>query len=196
MAQRGIIERIARIAEPVARSMGLEIWGIECLPSGRTLVRIYVDVPVGERFAGEAGDPDASGGMREAGGCGPDVDSCAAMSRQVAFALDAEDIFPQSYVLELSSPGLARSFFSLAQLAPYIGCELEAELARERSSGRNRITRGKLLAVREKDFILVAAGEEEIFAWEDMHKLRLVPDLPFPKTKKTENAGAARKKTG
>jgi ribosome maturation factor RimP len=178
MAESDIVRRIARIAEASVRAAGLEIWGVEYIASGRGLVRIYVDTPA----AGEGASPDSA--AREAGGGGPGIEQCAAVSRRVALALDAEDMFPHAYILELSSPGLDRVFFSLSQLRPYVGRVLELDLAfscRD-MSGRRRL-RGRLLAVGEESFSFMPddAERERSFRWEEARRIRLVPVLPFPR---------------
>lgn len=181
-------ERIARIAEPLASALGLEIWGVECIPSGRMLVRVYVDAPAGAPASAER---DA---LREEGGTGPSIEQCALISRQLGLALDADDVFPHAYVLELSSPGLARRFFSPAQLAPYTGCKLEAELvcAQEALPGQKRLS-GILRAVEEDAFILAAADAPDLrIAWASVRRARLVPDLPFSDRTKPGKKKAAR----
>ncbi|MFW5733494.1 MAG: ribosome maturation factor RimP [Oceanidesulfovibrio sp.] len=93
--------RIERIARTMASAFGLELWGVQYKPSGkRGVVRVFLDKP-GE---GEV-----------------DVDECAQVSRHMSVALDAEDIVPGRYTLEVSSPGLERLFFSLEQLAGHEG---------------------------------------------------------------------------
>jgi ribosome maturation factor RimP len=183
MAQQNIVHDITRIAEPVVRSLGLAIWGIEITPSGRTVVRIYVDTPPG---------------TREVDGKGPGVDQCAKVSRHVALALEAEDIIPHAYVLEVSSPGLERPFFALAQLAPYVGNDLELKLrgAQPELPDRKHL-RGKLLAAGEHGFTLLAydAPEETRLSirWENVRKAVLAPELPFSNLEKPGKKNSAPK---
>lgn len=89
---------IEALAAPLAESMGLQLWGVEVLGSGRPVLRIYVE---GEK------------------GC--DIDECAEFSRLLGLTLDVEDIIPGAYSLEVSSPGLERIFFNYEQLGKYIG---------------------------------------------------------------------------
>ena len=190
MDQHGIIREITRIAEPLVRSLGLDLWGIEVLPSGRTLVRIYLDTPPGTREADESA-PDA-------GGKGPGIDQCAHVSRHVGLALEAEDIIPYAYVLEVSSPGLERPFFALAQLAPYVGGDLELRLgsAQPELPDRKRL-RGKLLAVGEHVFTLLAydapAETRLSIRWDCVRKATLAPKLPFAGMEKPGHGKSAPK---
>jgi ribosome maturation factor RimP len=184
MEQQDLVREITRLAEPVARSAGLAIWGVELIPAGRTVVRIYVDTLPGAALADEA---DAS--AREADGRGPGIDQCAYVSRHAGLALEAEDIIPRAYVLEVSSPGLDRAFFALAQLEPYVGSDVELKLSRAQPElpDRRRL-RGRLLAVGEDDFTLLAcdAPEETRLAirWDNVRQARLAPELPFSNLEK------------
>ena len=181
MAQQDMVREITRLAEPLVRSSGLAIWGVELIPSGRTVVRIYVDTPPG------AASADAS--VREAGGKGPGIDQCAHVSRHVGLALDAEELIPRSYVLEVSSPGLERSFFALEQLAPYVGDDLELKLgdAQPELPDRKRL-RGRLLAVGEYAFTLLAYDAPEAtrlsIRWDNVRQAKLAPELPFSNVEK------------
>lgn len=45
MTENALKETVIRLAEPVVRSLGLVIWGVEILQAGRMIVRLFVDVP-------------------------------------------------------------------------------------------------------------------------------------------------------
>ncbi|MCL2122697.1 MAG: ribosome maturation factor RimP, partial [Desulfovibrionaceae bacterium] len=155
MEQHRLVHEITRIAAPVVRSLGLAIWGIERIPSGRTVLRIYVDTPSGARDV-SAERPDAEEAARPADGRGPSIDQCAKISRHIGLALEAEDIVPHAYVLEVSSPGLERPFFALAQLAPYIGGDVAVKLGSAQPELPDRkCLRGRLQAVGEQAFTLL-----------------------------------------
>jgi ribosome maturation factor RimP len=85
--QTGAIEEKAReIAERVARGAGAELVAVVYVHEmGRWVLRVFVDMP---------------GGVT--------LDDCANISRELGAVLDVEDVIPQSYVLEVSSPGLMR----------------------------------------------------------------------------------------
>jgi len=197
MGQQNIIQEITRIADPVIRSLELALWGIEVIPAGRTLVRIYVDTPPGAEDALAEG-PDMNAAARGPLGKGPGVDQCARISRHIGLALEAEDIIPHAYVLEVSSPGLERPFFALAQLAPYVESDLELTLGSSQPElpDRKRL-RGKLLAVGEHAFTLLAhdAPEETRTSihWNNVRKATLAPELPFSNLEKPGKKKSARK---
>lgn len=99
---------ITRLAEPLATSMGLLLWGVEMLPGGKSVVRVFVE-------SVEAGQ-------------GVDIEQCAALSRLLGLSLEVEDCIPGAYVLEVSSPGLERRYFTAGQLAGAVGEYVEITL--------------------------------------------------------------------
>ncbi len=152
-------ETVTRLVTPLVRAQGLELWGVEVLHSGRFTVRVFVDLP---RAAG------ATGAAPAAAGTGPDlaesgsasIGQCEEISRQLGLAMDVEDCMPEAWVLEVSSPGFDRRFFTLDQLVPYVGDLLEVRLAAPVSAaGENGAAprmrwRGRLLAVDAEGFSL------------------------------------------
>jgi ribosome maturation factor RimP len=129
-------------------------------------------------------------------GRGPGIDQCAYISRHVGLALEAEDILPHAYVLEVSSPGLERPFFSLAQLARYVGNTVAVKLdsAQPELPNRKRL-RGKLLAVGELSFSLLVCDAPEgtrlSINWDKVRKARLAPEPPIAQGKKNTRKKSA-----
>ena len=80
------VAHIEEIAQKVASADGLEVVDVELKGSGRNqMLRIYIDKPQGVTH----GD-------------------CEKVSQQVGSVLDAEDLLPGHYTLEVSSPGVER----------------------------------------------------------------------------------------
>ncbi len=78
--------RAREIAEPLCEELGVEVVDVEyTMERGGWVLRLYIDRP---------------GGVT--------LDDCARVSRELGTLLDVEDIVPQSYSLEVSSPGLDR----------------------------------------------------------------------------------------
>lgn len=111
------------LVEPVVADLGFELWGLELASApGRSLLRVYID---------------SAGGIT--------LDDCARVSRRLAALLDVEDPVRGPYDLEVSSPGLDRPLFSLAQFARYAGREVRIRL-RAKIEGRRRLT-GRIIEV-------------------------------------------------
>ncbi|MBI4665335.1 MAG: ribosome maturation factor RimP [Nitrospinae bacterium] len=112
----GELEKIRSIAQPVAESFGVELWDLEFTGGhGSRVLRIYIDKP---------------GGVT--------VQDCADVSRQVGFALDAEDFIQERYVLEVSSPGLTRQLKKPLDFQRSLG-KLAVFKLRKPVDGENRI---------------------------------------------------------
>ena len=173
MTDDALKETITHIAEPVASSLGLVIWGVEIVRAGRTVVRLFVDVPFTTATDTQPApapidndDADAPALVALSASLG----QCEEISRHVALALEVEDTIPEAYVLEVSTPGLTRLFFSLDQMRHYLGDVVEARLLRAVAinegspegpnpshGGPRRIWRGELLAVEDESFTLAPA---------------------------------------
>ncbi|MGZ6125735.1 MAG: ribosome maturation factor RimP [Myxococcales bacterium] len=96
-----ILERVRRIAAPLAAQEGLELIDVEIGGGGgRQTLRLYVD--------------KASGGSQ---------DACSAVSRAVSAALDVEDPVQGAYELEVSSPGLDRPWKTPDHVLKYAGSQ-------------------------------------------------------------------------
>ena len=164
-------ETITRLAEPLATSLGLVIWGVEIVRAGRTVVRLFVDVP----FPAESGTQPAPADTDDIDApalvaLSATLEQCEHISRHIGLALEVEDTIPEAYVLEVSTPGLTRLFFSLDQMHHYIGDVVEARLLRAVAinegapegpnpshGGPRRLWRGTLLSVEESAFTLAPA---------------------------------------
>ncbi len=197
MAREKIFEILQNITEPVVHSFGLSLWGIDVVQSGRTIVRIFVDI--------DHAQSEQEGIAEEMTAHSATVEQCARISRLVGLALEVEDVFSSAYVLEVSSPGLSRPFFKLEQMKPFIGDNVEIVLADfltpsddlpPFAKGRKKFS-GELLATTNDSLTLKVenAGEsyQLEFMWENIRKaLRLhvfvMPEKPGKK-RKDKNAG-------
>jgi ribosome maturation factor RimP len=94
-----ITERLREIAGQVASASEIELVHVSVTGNSRELVvRIYID---------------KEGGVT--------LDDCSEVSRKVEAVLDAEDLIPSKYVLEVSSPGIERELYSLADFEKFTG---------------------------------------------------------------------------
>lgn len=145
-------ETVTRLVTPLVHAQGLELWGVEILPGGRSTVRVFVDLP--RAAAAAEGAPVAGAAASDPTEAGSaSIGQCEEISRQLGLAMDVEDCMPEAWVLEVSSPGLDRRFFTLDQLRPYVGDLLEVRLAApvapagENGAAPRLRWRGRLLAV-------------------------------------------------
>jgi ribosome maturation factor RimP len=87
---------------------------------------------------------------------GVTVDDCAAVSRELGDLLDAKDVIPEAYVLEVSSPGLNRRVRKKEDFKRFAGRRVEVRLAVPQE-GRKKIV-GDILRV-EGEAVVVAAPQ-------------------------------------
>ena len=134
-------EVIRNFVSPIATGLGYEFVGAVFgqAESGLTL-RVYIDLADGIS-----------------------VDDCASVSRQISAALDVEDLIHGDYFLEVSSPGLDRPLFSLADYERQIGQEIKLRMTVPHASGRRNF-RGTLQQVDEPKVVLEV--DTEIFELE------------------------------
>lgn len=166
MNETTLIRIVTDLAAPLAASLDLTIWGIEAAFGKRSVIRVYVE-----------------------GETGVDIDKCAELSRLLGLGLDVEDTIPGAYVLEVSSPGLERTFFTPEQLAGSTGKTVAITLLdpTEAYPDRKKLT-GTLTDAENGTFSVIpldgstgVAGAEvktARFTWDEIKKASLVHFLP------------------
>jgi ribosome maturation factor RimP len=154
MTRSPLIDRLTGIIAPALEPLGVTLWGVEFASAGtRMVVRVYID---------------ADNGVS--------IGECARVSRALGAVFDAEDALPGAYVLEVSSPGLERRFFSAAQMAPYVGSVVDLRLV-EPQDGRRHL-RGALAAVEGEDVCVDEAGVVTRVAFSRLKGAHLVHEFP------------------
>ncbi|OTG67164.1 ribosome maturation factor RimP [Acinetobacter silvestris] len=142
---------------PAVQACNVDLWGIEFIPQGkRSLLRIYIDKPVGENatpFISEDGDEELGRGIG--------VQDCVRVTQQVGAMMDVHDPISGEYSLEVSSPGWDRPFFQLAQMQAYVGQQIAFRLI---SAVENRRKfQAKLVSVDlENEFIQVEVEQQQV----------------------------------
>ncbi|HKJ52931.1 MAG TPA: ribosome maturation factor RimP [Gammaproteobacteria bacterium] len=127
---------LAQLFEPVIESMGYELVGVEFDGgSGHGTLRVYID--------------------RDSG---VSLDDCAAISHQVSGILDVEEPIKQAYDLEISSPGIDRPLFKLADFERFAGRIAKIRLAAGLDGRRN--FKGRLQGVTDAGQVAVEVDGE------------------------------------
>ena len=145
------LNQLQEMLEPVAKSMGFELWGIEYISQGKdSILRIYID---GEN--------------------GVSVDDCATMSHQASGILDVEDTIAGMYTLEVSSPGLDRMLFKLEQYIAYVGHTVKIKLRLPFDGRRN--FKGLLKGVEGDEVVLEVDNEEYLLPMDYIDKAQIEP---------------------
>lgn len=148
-------KRLSSLIQPLFAREGAELVDLEIAGSRqRPVVRVFVDRP---------------------GGIG--VDDCARLSRLVENELETAEAVPETYVLEVSSPGIDRPLRERRHYERYVGRDIEVRLYAPRD-GRRRFV-GTLEAVTDTgdgafEIALVGSeGEGWTFAEGEIARARL-----------------------
>lgn len=121
------LDQVRQIVERVAASSGLEVVEVELRGAGKArMLRIFIDK------AGSEQNP--LGGVTH--------EDCANLSREVSTILDVEDAISDSYVLEVSSPGLDRKLSRPEDFKRFVGSRVK--LATRMPVGGTRHFEGRL----------------------------------------------------
>lgn len=134
------LEQVRNIAERVTASSGLELVEVEFLGSGKArMLRIFID---------------KTGGVTH--------QDCENVSREVSTILDMEDVVPgDSYLLEVSSPGLDRKLTKVADYERFKGSLIKVTTYEPVEGNRN--FRGRLEGIADGKFTIEveAAGKKK-----------------------------------
>lgn len=144
----------------IVTAMGYEYVGHEFTQENRrTIFRVYVD--------------------REGG---VSLKDCSQISSQVGAVIDVDDLIQGKYILEVSSPGLDRPLFDLAQCQKQLGRRIRVRLYAPLTleSGQQRNFVGVLQRVEDgKIFILLEEGNEVELPFSEIEKANVVADINF-----------------
>lgn len=145
---------LSELVRGVVEPMGYELVGVEYLARARGghLLRIYID---SEQGVG--------------------LNDCERVSHQLGGVLDVEDPISVDYALEVSSPGLDRPLFEIAQFERFVGQVARVKLTTP-LNGRSNF-RGVIEAVADEDVVLQIDGEPVRLPFALMASARLVPEF-------------------
>jgi ribosome maturation factor RimP len=119
------------IAKPLADELGFEIWDIKFLKEGSNwYLRIFID-----------------------NDSGITLEDCEKMSHAIDEPLDKLDPIPQSYFLEVCSPGIERELTKEEHFEKFIGSDVKIKLIRPSENGEKEMV-GKLLSFSKDEITL------------------------------------------
>ena len=186
------------LIQPAVAVCGVELWGLEFLPQGkRSLLRIYIDRPEtsGEKpalpagFSIPASNPDQADIIEPATdlnnaadedfddeaseiGVGIGVQDCVKVTHQVNGVLDVHDPISGEYILEVSSPGWDRPFFTLEQMRGFVGQTVHFRLIAP-VANRRKLT-GLLVSIENEVLTVTLDGANVIIDADNIDKANLV----------------------
>lgn len=137
-------ETVVELIQPVFEGVGLELIDVTFTKEGSDwYLRIFIDKP---------------------GGVG--IEDCQSISREIDKILDDKDPIPQSYVLEVSSPGIERPLKKPADYDRFSGSL--ANIITYVPLGGKKNFRGRLVGLRGNDVVLTVNGSEITIPFEQV----------------------------
>lgn len=147
-------QQLWQLIEPAVQALGCELWGIEdAVHSKSARLRVYIDRQLG----------------------GVTIDDCERVSRQVGALLDVSEMINGQYHLEISSPGLDRPLYTLAQYHRFIGSRVKIRL-RTLFEGRRNFD-GRLIGIEGEDVVLMVGEHEYLLPLSTIEKAHIVPEF-------------------
>lgn len=161
MAGKGnTVTRVAEIVTPYAKELGLDIWDIRFVKEGTDwYLRIFIDKENGVS-----------------------IDDCVDLTHAITKPLDEADPISQSYLLEVSSPGVERELVTDAHFEKFIGADVMVRLIRPIDKVRDfkgklvkyengeitvELQDGELLQVNKKETSYVKLDDFDINSFKD-----------------------------
>ncbi len=147
-------QKTEELVMPIITANHFELVDVEYVKEGGTwYLRAYIDKP---------------GGIT--------VDDCEIVNRALSDLLDEKDFIDESYILEVSSPGLGRPLKKERDFERSLGEEVE--IRTYRMIEKQKEFRGILKAY-DKDTVTIAAEDEkeQVFQREDIALIRLAFDF-------------------
>jgi ribosome maturation factor RimP len=126
---------------------------------------------------------------------GIDVDTLGALTPPISTALDEAELFPGSYTLEVSSPGLERTLRTVAHFRRFVGTTVRVKLVPDAADDADRRAEGTLIEVDDDGIVIderrIAHAEIDrattVFTWGPTPK----KGVPQPKKKPTKKKAKA-----
>jgi len=161
VAVQDIIRQVTALAHPLVEEEGIELWGVDFRSEGgRWVLRLTLD---------------REGGIS--------LDDLTRVHRQLSDLLDAHDLVPWRYTLEVSSPGVNRPLLRPSHYQRYLGKRVRIQ-TRQLQHGR-RVFVGTLQEVGQGQVALLESNIGEVqIAWGDILKATAEHDFPVPGGKK------------
>ncbi len=154
MAEQSNETKIRSMAEAVCAAKDIEFVHLEVAGSKKSFtVTIYID---------------KEGGVS--------VDDCAEVSREIEALMDADDLIESAYILEVSSPGLERELYSLADFEKFIGNLAKIRFIEPVSERKS--VKGVIDRMENGEIVITVKDSDDLrFNFENVKKANLQVDL-------------------
>lgn len=148
-----VAARVAEMALPLTEELNLELVDVEYTKeAGRYYLRVFIDKP---------------GGVT--------LDDCQALSEKLDVLLDVADPIPNSYFLEVSSPGIERPLKKAGDFVRFAGREARVKTFAP-VEGRRQF-KGRILGAAGEEVQLEVEGRTVALRLDNISSARLVYDF-------------------
>ena len=138
---------VTELVRPIVDELGLQLWDVRFEKEGSIwYLRVFLD--------------------KEAG---VNIDDCENVSRRLSPILDEVDPLPQSYTLEVSSPGIGRDLRRPQHFEAFMGADIHVRLIRPVEGERDFIGQlagygdGKITLLLDGDLEMTVGADETAF---------------------------------
>lgn len=147
-------QKVLELTQPLADELGLDIWDIRLEKEGALwYLRVFIDKEDGIA-----------------------IEDCEALNRPLNKVLDEHDPVPQSYILEVGSPGLERELIREKHFEMSLGNEVRVHLIRP-VDGEKDLT--GILKSFDKEKITVETDSDKEIMFSEISYVRLYEDFDF-----------------
>lgn len=147
------LKRIEELALPLVEQENMFLVDIELKQQDMNVVWVYVDSEKG----------------------GVNLDICSKISRELSFQVENEEIFPKSYRLNVSSPGLSRPLSDKRQYGKNVGRTIKVKYKQE---GEYKKIEGILKKVTDKTVTIEdESGQTVTIDFDNLVETKVVPKI-------------------
>ena len=142
-------EYIETLIRKDIQSLGCDIWGLELIGSiTNPTLRVFIDNDKGIT-----------------------VKDCEKVSKHISKVIEADELYYNSLILEVSSPGIDRKFFDKEQYINYLGSIIKVRYKSEQKEYKS--VKGFLLRVSKEGIAVEVNNEESFINFEAIEKANL-----------------------
>lgn len=147
------LKRIEELALPLVEQADMFLVDIELKQQDMNVVWVYVDSEKG----------------------GVNLDVCSKISRELSFQVESEEIFPKSYRLNVSSPGLSRPLSDKRQYGKNVGRTVKVKY---KHNGEYDKLEGILKEVADNSVKIEDENDQSVtIAFDDLVETKIVPKI-------------------
>ena len=142
-------EHIETLIRKDIKALGCDIWGLEFIGSiTNPTLRVFIDNDKGIT-----------------------VRDCEKVSKHISKVIESDELYSNSLILEVSSPGIDRKFFNKEQYINYLGQLIKVRYRNEQMEYKS--VKGFLRGVSKEAIVIEVNNEESFISFEAIEKANL-----------------------